>query len=50
MMSLRPFGSLLRTYRKQAGLTQEQMAEKMNMSRPHISKMERDQIELKAKI
>jgi len=42
------FGPLLRKSRKMAGLTQEQMAEKLNMSRPCISKLERGQIELKA--
>ena len=31
-----------------AGLTQEEMAERMHMSRPNISKLERDEIELKA--
>jgi len=31
-----------------AGLTQEEMAELMHMSRPNISKLERDEIELKA--
>jgi transcriptional regulator with XRE-family HTH domain len=42
------FGPMLRRARKLAGLTQEEMAEKMNISRPNISKLERDQIELKA--
>lgn len=39
---------MLRRARKLAGFTQEEMAEKMNVSRPNISKLERDQIELKA--
>lgn len=42
------FGPLLRKSRKMAGFTQEQMAERMNISRPCISKLERGQIELKA--
>ena len=42
------FGALLRKTRKMAGLTQEEMAELMHMSRPNISKLERDEIELKA--
>lgn len=42
------FGELLRKTRLIAGLTQEEMAEKLHMSRPNISKLERDEIELKA--
>lgn len=42
------FGPLLRSWRKGAGLTQEDMAIELKISRPNISKLERDQIELKA--
>ncbi|RKJ06726.1 XRE family transcriptional regulator, partial [Butyricicoccus sp. 1XD8-22] len=42
------FGPLLRSSRKGAGLTQEDMAIELKISRPNISKLERDQIELKA--
>lgn len=42
------FGPILRKMRKMAGLTQKEMAELMHMSRPNISKLERDEIELKA--
>ena len=41
------YGQVLRKVRKKAGLTQEEMAERIHMSRPNVSKIERDQIELK---
>lgn len=41
------FGPILRKVRKMAGLTQEEMAERMHMSRPNVSKIERGQIELR---
>lgn len=41
------FGPILRQLRKMAGLTQDDMAEKLHMSRPNISKIERDQVELR---
>lgn len=42
------FGPLLRKARKFAGLTQQDLAVELNMSRTSVSKLERDQLELKA--
>jgi transcriptional regulator with XRE-family HTH domain len=42
------FGEILRKARLAKGYTQEEMAEKMNMSREAISKLERNRVALKA--
>lgn len=42
------FGSILRKMRKEAGLTQEDMALEMHMSISNISRLETDKYELKA--
>lgn len=42
------FGEVLRKARLVKGYTQEEMAEKMNMSREAISKLERNRVALKA--
>lgn len=42
------FGQLLRKARKKAGLTQQDLAVELNMSRTNISKLEHDKLELKA--
>lgn len=42
------FGSVLRRMRRVADLSQEEMAEKMHMSRSNISRLENDRMELKA--
>lgn len=42
------FGSVLRKMRKSAGYSQEEMAEELHIARSSISKLERDQLELKA--
>lgn len=42
------FGAVLRKMRKEAGLSQEEMAEKLHVSRSNISRLETDKLELKA--
>lgn len=42
------FGSVLRKMRKIAGLSQEEMSLELHIARSSISKLERDQLELKA--
>lgn len=42
------FGKALRLMRKGAGMSQEDMAESMHIARSSISKLERDQLELRA--
>lgn len=42
------FGSVLRRMRKSAGYSQEDMAEYLHIARSSISKLERDQLELRA--
>lgn len=42
------FGSVLRMMRKSAGMTQEDMAEEMHISRSTVAKLETDRVELKA--
>lgn len=42
------FGSVLRMMRKSAGMTQEDMAEEMHVSRSTVAKLETDRVELKA--
>ncbi len=42
------FGSVLRKMRKSAGYSQEEMAEELHIARSSISKLERNQLELKA--
>lgn len=42
------FGSLLRKMRKGASFSQEQLAEEMHISRSNISRLETNNIELKA--
>lgn len=42
------FGPLLKKTRLMAGLTQEEMGFELNLSRPNISKLERDLVELRA--
>lgn len=42
------FGPILRASRKRAGLTQEEMAAELCVSRTNISKLENDKMELKA--
>ena len=40
------YGSRIRSLRKKRGLTQEQLAEKMNVSTPYIAKIETGPVEL----
>ncbi|HLR58867.1 MAG TPA: helix-turn-helix transcriptional regulator [Pseudogracilibacillus sp.] len=42
------FGSVLNVMRKEAGLSQEKMAEKLHIARSSISKLENNQLELRA--
>lgn len=42
------FGSLLRDMRNSAGMSQEQLAEELHIARSSISKLERNQLELRA--
>jgi len=42
------FGGVLRMMRKSAGMTQEDMAEEMHVSRSTVAKLETDRVELKA--
>ena len=42
------FGSVLRKMRNQAGYSQEELAEEMHIARSSISKLERNQLELRA--
>ncbi|QKS71940.1 helix-turn-helix domain-containing protein [Paenalkalicoccus suaedae] len=42
------FGSLLRKTRKASGFSQEEVAEKLLVSRSTVSRLENDEIELKA--
>lgn len=42
------FGTVLRKMRKDAGFSQEEMAEELHIARSSISKLERGQLELKA--
>lgn len=42
------FGSVLRMMRKSAGMTQEDIAEEMHVSRSTVAKLETDRVELKA--
>lgn len=42
------FGSILRKMRKEAGMSQEDMSEELHIARSSISKLERNQLELKA--
>ena len=42
------FGAVLRKMRKEAGYSQELLAEKLHMSRSNVSRLERDEIGLKA--
>ncbi|HLR43068.1 MAG TPA: helix-turn-helix transcriptional regulator [Pseudogracilibacillus sp.] len=42
------FGTVLRKMRKNAGFSQEEMAEELHIARSSISKLERDQLELRA--
>jgi len=42
------FGSILRKTRKEAGLSQEELAEHLYISRSNISRLETDNLELKA--
>ena len=42
------FGIVLRMMRKSAGMTQEDMAEEMHVSRSTVAKLETDRVELKA--
>lgn len=42
------FGQLLKKTRKMAGLTQQDLAVELNMSRTNVSKLERNKLELKA--
>lgn len=42
------FGSVLRKMRRNAGLSQEDIALQLNMSRSNVAKLETDRIELKA--
>lgn len=41
------FGAVLRKMRKEAGFSQELLAEKLHMSRSNVSRLEGDKIELK---
>ncbi|MUK89121.1 helix-turn-helix domain-containing protein [Ornithinibacillus sp. L9] len=42
------FGAVLRRMRKGAGLSQEELAEKLHIARSNISKLERDKMKLSA--
>lgn len=42
------FGSVLKKMRKEANLSQEDMADELHIARSSISKLERDQLELRA--
>lgn len=42
------FGSVLKMMRKSAGMTQEDIAEEMHVSRSTVAKLETDRVELKA--
>lgn len=42
------FGPVLRRMRKRAGMSQEDIAEELHIARSSISKLERDQLELRA--
>jgi transcriptional regulator with XRE-family HTH domain len=42
------FGSILRKARLNAGLSQEELAEKLYLSRSAVSRLENDKLELKA--
>lgn len=42
------FGAVLRRMRKQAGMSQESIAEELHIARSSISKLERDRLELRA--
>lgn len=42
------FGSVLRKMRRTAGLSQEEIALKLNMSRSNVAKLETNRVELKA--
>jgi transcriptional regulator with XRE-family HTH domain len=42
------FGAVLRRMRKGAGFSQEQLAEKLHISRSNISKLETDKLKLSA--
>lgn len=41
------FGSVLKKMRKEANLSQEDMADELHIARSSISKLERDQLELR---
>lgn len=47
-MKIVRFGAVLRQTRKQAGISQEQIAEMLHMSRSSVSKLENDKADLKA--
>lgn len=42
------FGTVLKQMRKEAGLSQEAISEELHIARSSISKLERDQLDLKA--
>lgn len=42
------FGPVLKQMRKNANMSQEELAEELHIARSSISKLERDQLELKA--
>lgn len=42
------FGPVLKQMRKDANMSQEELAEELHIARSSISKLERDQLELKA--